>query len=86
MRALLVAVLVALLTVPAFAQVSAGKGMAGGGSQKPAEPPKSKPADDKEYNAALSRIPEGKYDPWRAVRSGQPSGGNAAPTAPQPAR
>jgi hypothetical protein len=81
MRALLVALMVALLTVPAFAQVSAtaGKGFGMGAPEKPAEP-KKKPSDDKDYNAALSRIPEGKYDPWRSVRGGQSTSPAPAPT------
>jgi hypothetical protein len=85
MRALLVALMVALLTGPALAQMSMGRGGAAG-DQKPAEPPKTKSTDDKDYKAALSRMPEGKYDPWRTVRGGQPSGGESAPAAPTPAR
>lgn len=65
MRALVVAAIVALLTVPAYSQ-----GMMGGkrqGHDQKAEGPKKKP-DDKEYGSALTRIPERKYDPWKAMR------------------
>ena len=86
MRALLAVTMIALLTVPAVAQVSAGGGNFGaassGGPQQndPYAPPKAH-ADEKGYNAALSRMQDGKYDPWRSVRGGQ---GNSAPAPKSP--
>jgi hypothetical protein len=37
-----------------------------GGESKTSQQPKK--ADDKGYNAALSRIPAQKYDPWGTIR------------------
>ena len=60
------AVTVALLTVPAYF-----KGMPGGkrhhGQEQKTDEQKKKP-DDRAYNAAISRIPDQKYDPWKIVR------------------
>jgi hypothetical protein len=71
MRALTIAaVMAALLTVPAYCQ-----GMSGGkkhrGQEQKTEEQKKKP-DDKAYNAAVSRIPNQKYDPWQIVRPSSP--------------
>ena len=60
----------ALLMVPAYSQ-----GMPGGkrhhGQEQKTEGQKKKP-DDKAYNAAVSRIPDQKYDPWQIVRPSSP--------------
>ena len=67
MRTLLVAVTIALLATSAYAQGMRGSKRHGQGQRT--EQPKPK-ADDKGYNAALSRIPmpEKKYDPWQSKR------------------
>ena len=66
------AVAVALPTVPAYSQ-----GMPGGKrhhvQEQKTEGQKKKP-DDKAYNAAVSRIPDQKYDPWQIVRPSSPGG------------
>ncbi|HUI95172.1 MAG TPA: hypothetical protein VLX44_05425 [Xanthobacteraceae bacterium] len=68
MRALMIALAVALLTLPALAQ-EGGRGSKhrGGGEQKTEQQTKSK-ADEKDYKSALDRIPEQKYDPWGTTR------------------
>jgi hypothetical protein len=64
----------ALLTVPAYSQVSGINAAQGAGRvQRPQEPridPAKKKADEKAFNDAVSRIPlpEKKYDPWGTVR------------------
>jgi hypothetical protein len=73
MRALTIAAaVVALLTVPAYSP-----GMSGGkkhrGQESKTDEQKKKP-DDKAYNAAVSRIPNQKYDPWQIVRPASPNG------------
>lgn len=62
MRFLIAIAVVALVSAPALAQETPG----GKGRHK-GEQVKKKP-DDKGYNAALSRIPNQKYDPWHDVR------------------
>ena len=62
---------VAMLAMPAAAQMGSKRG--GGG-----EPPKGevKPkVDDKAYKAAMERIPEPKekYDPWGVARPAEPA-------------
>jgi hypothetical protein len=66
------AVILALVAVPAHAQMG-GKRHSGGGDDKKADPKKSQ-ADDKAYKAALERIPEPKekYDPWGVARPKEP--------------
>jgi hypothetical protein len=67
------AVAVVLLTVPVYSQgMPGGKRQHGQGQKTEAQ--KKKP-DDKAYNAAVSRIPDQKYDPWQIVRPSSP--GNA---------
>jgi hypothetical protein len=58
-------VTVALLTVPAYSQVSGGKRHHG--QEQKTDEQKKKP-DDRAHNAAVSRIPDQKYDPWKIVR------------------
>jgi hypothetical protein len=73
MKALtMAAVALALLAMPAHAQLS-GKRHAGDAQQK-ADPGKPK-VDEKAYKAALERIPEPKekYDPWGAARPADPA-------------
>ena len=67
-----VAVVLALVAVPAHAQM--GGKRHGGGDDKKTDPKKSQ-ADDKAYKAALERIPEPKekYDPWGVARPAVPA-------------
>jgi hypothetical protein len=71
-----VAVTIALLTVPAYSQQPAGSLNAPSGKRgppgpiKPAKTAAELKAEEKEYKAALERIPTPpqKYDPWHMVR------------------
>jgi hypothetical protein len=68
MRTLMIALAVALLTLPALAQ-EGGRGSKhrGGGEQKTEQQTKTK-ANDKDYKSALDRLPDQKYDPWGTAR------------------
>ena len=70
MRALTIVAVMLALVVPAYSQGMPGGKKHRGQEQKAGEQkPKS---DDKAYNAALSRIPNQKYDPWQIVRPSSP--------------
>jgi hypothetical protein len=70
------AVMIALLTVPAYSQQPAGSLNAPSGRRgppgpiKPAKTAAELKAEEAAYKAALERIPsaEQKYDPWASVR------------------
>jgi hypothetical protein len=64
------AVLLALIAVPAHAQMG-GKRHKGDDSKTEQKKPQ---VDDKAYQAALKRIPEPKekYDPWSVARPAEP--------------
>jgi Spy/CpxP family protein refolding chaperone len=78
-KALMVAMLTLVLSAPAHAQATAGgpemtpgsKGGAGGkhrsgsGAKTQEQRPK---VDDKEYRAAIDRLPDQKFDPWKNAR------------------
>ena len=71
MRAILVALMVALLTLPAYAQRGGGgHGKRGAASQPTSGEQKKKSAEqEKNYKAALDRIPDKKpVDPWATMR------------------
>jgi hypothetical protein len=69
MRLFVIALTIASLTVPAFSQEdAAGSTKHHGASRKKVEEPKQK-ANDKDYKAALDRMPAQKYDPWGTVRT-----------------
>jgi hypothetical protein len=39
------------------------------GNQKPKDEPKKKSTgEDKDYKAAVERLPDQKFDPWRNIR------------------
>ena len=66
MRMILIAAMLALVSLPAHAQM-------GGGRRQPDGPKaeqKKTQVDEKAYKAALERIPEPKekYDPWGGAR------------------
>ena len=70
MRTLAIVAVMLALVVPAYSQGMPGGKKHRGQEQKAGEQkPKS---DDKAYNAALSRIPNQKYDPWQIVRPSSP--------------
>jgi hypothetical protein len=54
------ALLIVLVTMPAYAQ-----GMSGG---KMHHSHSKKKPDDKGYNSSLAKMPDKKYDPWQNVR------------------
>lgn len=60
------AILVALITIPAYAQGVPG-GKTRHSHEQKAEDQKRKP-DDKGYNSSLAAMPDRKYDPWQNVR------------------
>jgi hypothetical protein len=61
------AALLALLTLPAQAQMPGGKHRPSGDEKKADKKPQ---IDEKAYNEALKRIPDSKekYDPWSGAR------------------
>ena len=69
MRTLAIAMIIAALAVPAFAQDTAGSNKHHSAPKKKTEEPKAQ-ANDKDYKAALDRLPQQKHDPWGTVRSG----------------
>jgi hypothetical protein len=67
MRLFAIVLTIASLTLPAFAQDMAGSNKHHGAPKQKTEPAKVK-ADDKDYKAALDRLPTQKYDPWGVAR------------------
>ena len=67
MKYIVVALTVTSLALPAFAQDVAGSNKHHGAPKQKTEPAKVK-ADDKDYKAALDRLPTQKYDPWGVAR------------------
>jgi hypothetical protein len=65
MRLILAAIMIALLTVPSAAQKF--KSMGEETKQKDNGPPKKK-NEDEGYKAAIERLPDQKFDPWRNMR------------------
>jgi hypothetical protein len=67
MRVVIAAIAIALLILPAQAQMGGGMGGKGGrghhSQAQKTEAPKKK-VDDKAYKAALDRLPDKKVDPW----------------------
>jgi hypothetical protein len=65
------AVMLALIAVPAYAQMGGGKRHQQGDDKKTEKKPE---VDEKAYKAALERIPEPKekYDPWGVARPAEP--------------
>jgi hypothetical protein len=77
MKIFIVAMTIALLTVPAYPQTggingaqSAGRAGRAGAPEEPKVDPAKQKADDKAFKDAVNRIPapEKKYDPWGTVR------------------
>lgn len=67
------AAMLALIAVPAHAQMGGGKRHQGGDDRKTEQ--KKPQVDEKAYKAALERIPEPKekYDPWGVARPADPA-------------
>ena len=57
------AIIIVSWAAPAFAQDTAGSNKHHAAPKKNTEAPKV-PANDKDYKAALDRLPQPKYDPW----------------------
>jgi hypothetical protein len=70
MKVIIASVVIALLTVSAFAQDAAG-GKRHGRHAQTTDQPKKK-VDDGAYKSALKRIPDQQKpaDPWESLRSG----------------
>ena len=68
MRTLAIATILVALAAPAFAQDTAGSNKHHSAPKKNTEQPKVE-ANDKDYKAALDRLPQQKHDPWGTVRS-----------------
>jgi hypothetical protein len=67
-RTLAIATIIAALAAPAYAQDMAGSNKHHRAPRKNTEQPKTQ-ANDRDYKAALDRLPQQKYDPWGAARS-----------------
>jgi hypothetical protein len=67
-RTLAIATIIAALATPVLAQDTAGSNKHHGGEKRKNEPPKAQ-VDDKDYKAALDRLPQQKHDPWGTVRA-----------------
>jgi len=67
-RTLAIAIIIAALAAPAFAQDGAGSTKHHGAEKKKNEAPKAQ-ANDNDYKAALDRLPAPKHDPWGTVRA-----------------
>ena len=67
-RLLAIAPIIAALAAPAVAQDMAGSNKHHGAAKRKTEAPKVQ-ANDKDYKAALDRLPQQKYDPWGTARS-----------------
>lgn len=63
MKTFVVALTIALMALPAAAEAAGRKNR--GSAQTAERKPK---VDDKAYGAALSTLPNKKYDPWAGVR------------------
>ena len=74
MRTFLVAMTIALLAVPAYAQMMSRGDRRPGSEQKTEQKadPKQRKADEAAYKAALDKIPAQKYDPWQNIRGTEP--------------
>jgi len=73
MRTITVAAIIALLTVPAYAQSKGMGATPGFGESKETEADKKqKILDEKAYKDGLKRVPDPdrKFDPWGTVRQG----------------
>lgn len=68
MRAFLVAVVMLSLTLPVSAQGMQGQGGRHHQSQDKGDAQKKPKVDENGYNSSISRMPDGKYDPWRTMR------------------
>jgi hypothetical protein len=61
MRTVITALLIALLSTPSFGQKLLD-------SKKKDTAPQKKSSEDKDYKAAVERLPDQKFDPWRNMR------------------
>jgi hypothetical protein len=69
MRIILVALMVALMAVPAHAQRGRGKqGSGAANSQSPDTKKKKATEEEKAAKSALDRLPDKPYDPWHSIK------------------
>jgi len=70
MRIILVALMIALLAIPAHAQRARGAGnpQSAAQQQQSAEKKRKAAEDDRAAKAAIERLPDKKFDPWRTMR------------------
>ena len=73
MKALITTLMIMLATVPGLlvllaAPVNAQFKSMGRGSKDPSADSQKKKPDDSQYKAAIERMPEKKFDPWRDMR------------------
>jgi hypothetical protein len=93
MRVFSAVFVIALLSAPAYAQMSGGSGGSGGPNLNliPDTPTKTQDqidaeeARDKAYKESLKKIPDAKVssDPWGTVRTDAPKTAKAAPAKPK---
>ena len=75
MRILAIATIIAAVAAPALAQDMAGSNKHHSAPKKNTEQPRTQ-ANDKDYKAALDRMPAQKYDPWGTARPTSDKPGN----------
>ena len=69
MRVILVALMMALMAIPAHAQRGRGpQGSGAANSQSPDAKKKKATEEEKAAKTALDRLPDKPYDPWRTMR------------------
>jgi hypothetical protein len=68
MRVILIALVIVLLAIPAHAQRARGKPQSAAGQQQSAEKKRKAAEEDKAAKAAIERLPDKKFDPWRTMR------------------
>jgi hypothetical protein len=72
-RTLTIAAILVALAAPTFAQDTAGSNKHHRAPKTTTAAPPKMQANDKDYKAALDRLPQQKFDPWGTARSA-PSG------------
>jgi hypothetical protein len=75
-RTLAIATIIVALAAPAFAQDMAGSNKHHRAAKKTTEQQPRTQASDKDYKAALDRLPQQKYDPWGTARPSNAGNGD----------
>jgi aspartate-semialdehyde dehydrogenase len=79
MKALVAAMLLAALTVPAYSQAMSGGGKRHGAAHQQGTKPQAPKVDEKAYRAALDRLPDKQFDPWQSMRGSATGAGAQNP-------